>query len=86
MAPLFLVLYFLIQEGASSLDWNFFTQLPKPTGELGGGMANAIVGTLTLLAMAAAIGVPGRGAWAGSTWPNTARTGPTTGSASPPTS
>ena len=58
MAPLFLVLYFLVREGASSLDWNFFTQLPKPSGELGGGMANAIVGTFTLLAMAAAIGVP----------------------------
>jgi phosphate transport system permease protein len=58
MAPLFLVLYFLIREGASALDWNFFTQLPKPTGEAGGGMANAIVGTLVLLAMAAVIGVP----------------------------
>jgi phosphate transport system permease protein len=58
MAPLFLVVYFLLKEGASSLDWNFFTQLPKPTGEPGGGMANAIVGTLTLLAMAAVVGVP----------------------------
>ncbi len=58
MAPLFLVLYYLIREGATSLDWHFFTQLPKPTGEAGGGMANAIVGTLTLLAMAAGIGVP----------------------------
>ncbi|MEO6875080.1 MAG: phosphate ABC transporter permease PstA [Opitutaceae bacterium] len=58
MAPLFLVLYFLVREGASSLDWNFFTQLPKPTGEVGGGMANAIVGTLLLLLMAALIGVP----------------------------
>jgi phosphate transport system permease protein len=56
--PLFLVLYFLIREGASSIDWNFFTQLPKPTGETGGGMANAIVGTLVLLALAACIGVP----------------------------
>jgi len=58
MTPLFLVIYFLVSRGASSLDWNFFTQLPKPTGELGGGMANAIVGSLTLLAMAAVIGVP----------------------------
>ena len=58
MTPLFLVLYFLIREGASSLDWSFFTQLPKPTGEIGGGMANAIVGTLILLAMAACLGVP----------------------------
>lgn len=58
MAPLFMVLYFLIREGASSLDWSFFTQLPKPTGEMGGGMAHAIVGTIELLAMAALIGVP----------------------------
>jgi len=58
MAPLFLVLYFLIHEGASSIDWHFFTQLPKPTGEAGGGMANAIVGSLILLAMAAVLGVP----------------------------
>ncbi len=58
MAPLFLVLYFLIHEGASSIDWQFFTQLPKPPGETGGGMANAIVGSLELLAMAAALGVP----------------------------
>jgi phosphate transport system permease protein len=58
IAPLFLVIYFLLARGASSLDWNFFTQLPKPTGEVGGGMANAIVGTMTLLAMAAVVGVP----------------------------
>ena len=58
IAPLFLVIYFLIVRGSSSLDWNFFTQLPKPTGELGGGMANAIVGTVTLLAMASVVGVP----------------------------
>jgi phosphate transport system permease protein len=58
MAPLFLVIFYLISEGASSLDWSFFTQIPKPTGEVGGGMANAIVGSLSLLAMAACIGVP----------------------------
>ncbi|MBS0663394.1 MAG: phosphate ABC transporter permease PstA [Verrucomicrobia bacterium] len=58
MAPLFFVLYFLLREGASALDWNFFTQLPKPTGETGGGMANALVGTMVLLTMAGLIGVP----------------------------
>lgn len=57
-APLFLVLYFLIHEGATAIDWNFFTQLPKPTGEVGGGMAHAIVGTIVLLAIAAGVGVP----------------------------
>jgi phosphate transport system permease protein len=58
IAPLFLVLYFLIREGASAFNWNLITQLPKPTGELGGGMANGIVGTLILLGMAACVGVP----------------------------
>ncbi|HEY1793283.1 MAG TPA: phosphate ABC transporter permease PstA [Opitutaceae bacterium] len=58
IAPLLLVIYFLVVQGWSSLDLNFFTQLPKPTGETGGGMANAIVGTIILLAMAAAVGVP----------------------------
>ncbi len=58
ITPLFLVIYFLLVQGWSSLDWNFFTQLPKPTGEIGGGMANAIVGTITLLGMAALVGVP----------------------------
>jgi phosphate transport system permease protein len=58
IAPLFIVIYFLLEKGASSVDWNFFTQLPKPTGEAGGGMANAIVGTMMLLAMAAVVGVP----------------------------
>jgi phosphate transport system permease protein len=58
MAPLFLIVYFLISRGASSLDLNFFTQLPKPTGEVGGGMANSIVGTFLLLFMAALVGVP----------------------------
>ena len=58
IAPLFLVIYFLLVRGYSSLDWSFFTQLPAPVGEKGGGMANAIVGTLTLLAMATVVGVP----------------------------
>jgi phosphate transport system permease protein len=58
IAPLFLVIYFLLKQGYSSIDLNFFTQLPKPTGEEGGGMANAIVGTMTLLAMASTVGVP----------------------------
>jgi phosphate transport system permease protein len=58
IAPLFLVLYFLIVNGATSLDWAFFTELPKPTGELNGGMANAIVGTIVLLGMASMVGVP----------------------------
>jgi phosphate transport system permease protein len=45
-------------KGSSALDWSFFTELPKPPGEKGGGMANAIVGTLTLVGLACAFGVP----------------------------
>jgi phosphate transport system permease protein len=56
--PLALVFYYLVNEGLSSLNWAFFTRLPKPVGETGGGMANAMVGTLILLAQAAVIGVP----------------------------
>jgi phosphate transport system permease protein len=58
VAPLALVFYHLVKEGIGSVNWAFFTQLPRPVGEVGGGMANAIVGTLILLAIAAAIGVP----------------------------
>ena len=55
---LFLVLGYLIWNGGTSLSWNFFTQLPKPVGEAGGGMANAIVGSSKLLMLAALIGLP----------------------------
>ena len=58
VVPLFLVLYHLVVNGFSSINWAFFTQLPKPVGETGGGMANAIVGTFILLAQAAVFGVP----------------------------
>ncbi|MGA3164244.1 MAG: phosphate ABC transporter permease PstA [Verrucomicrobiota bacterium] len=58
VVPLFLVLYHLVKEGFSSINLAFFTQLPKPVGEIGGGMANAIVGTFILLAQAAVFGVP----------------------------
>jgi phosphate transport system permease protein len=58
VAPLLLVFYHLIKEGFTSINWAFFTQLPKPVGEVGGGMGNAIVGTFVLLAQAAVIGVP----------------------------
>jgi phosphate transport system permease protein len=56
--PLVLVFYYLIKNGFSSLNWAFFTQLPKTVGETGGGMANAIIGTFILLAQAAVVGVP----------------------------
>jgi phosphate transport system permease protein len=56
--PLILILAHLVKKGASSLSLSFFTNMPKPVGEAGGGMANAIVGTLTLLSIACMIGLP----------------------------
>ena len=58
IAPLAFVLFDLLKEGASSLDLDFFTKLPKPVGETGGGMANAIAGSLTLLGLAGLVGIP----------------------------
>jgi len=58
VTPLVLVFYHLARLGFGSINLAFFTQLPKPVGETGGGMANAIVGTFILLAQAAVIGVP----------------------------
>ena len=58
IAPLAAIFIYLLYKGASSLDLHFFTQIPKPPGEPGGGMANAILGSGILLALASAIGVP----------------------------
>lgn len=58
ITPLALVFFYLLQKGAGSINWNFFTQLPKPVGEAGGGMANAIAGTGELLGIASLIGIP----------------------------
>src|SRR5665213_1565091 len=52
------ILGYLFVHGATSLTWDFFTKLPKPVGESGGGMANAIVGSLKLLFLAAIMGLP----------------------------
>jgi len=58
LAPLFLVLGYLLSKGVTSLNLAFLTHLPTPVGQSGGGMANAIVGTLELVAMACLMGVP----------------------------
>jgi phosphate transport system permease protein len=55
---LFLILGYLVYNGGTSINWNFFTKLPTPVGETGGGMANAIVGSGKLLLLATLIGVP----------------------------
>ena len=56
--PLGLVLTYVTVQGIGGLNLSFFTQLPKPVGEVGGGMANAIFGTLEIVALASMIGVP----------------------------
>lgn len=56
--PLIAIFVYLLYKGASSLNIAFFTQIPKPVGESGGGMANAILGSAILLAVASCIGVP----------------------------
>ncbi|HUB28755.1 MAG TPA: phosphate ABC transporter permease PstA [Terracidiphilus sp.] len=58
VTPLVVIFVYLLLKGASSLNLDFFIQVPKPEGESGGGMANAIVGSGVLLALASAIGVP----------------------------
>jgi phosphate transport system permease protein len=55
---LFFILGYLLYHGLGALNWEFFTKLPKPTGESGGGMANAIIGSAKILLLATVIGVP----------------------------
>jgi phosphate transport system permease protein len=58
IVPLIAILLYLLKQGASALSIDFFTNMPKPVGDPGGGMANAIVGTLILIAIASAVGLP----------------------------
>jgi phosphate transport system permease protein len=58
LLPLGAIFAYLIYKGIGSINWAFLTQTPKPVGELGGGMANAIVGSMEILAIASAMGVP----------------------------
>ena len=58
VAPLVAIFIYLIYKGASSLSWAFFTDVPKPVGEAGGGMANAIAGSGILLGIGSLIGIP----------------------------
>ena len=58
VVPLVVILGYLIKEGAGALSLDFFTHMPRPAGEPGGGMANAIVGTLILVGVASMIGLP----------------------------
>jgi phosphate transport system permease protein len=58
LIPLGLILFFVVRQGIQSINLDFFINTPKPVGETGGGMANAIVGTLILTGLAAAMAVP----------------------------
>lgn len=58
LIPLVMILIYVLAQGASALNWAFFTQIPRPVGEAGGGMGNAIVGTFVLVGIAAGIAAP----------------------------
>lgn len=58
LLPLFAIFAYLVYRGVGSINWAFLTQTPKPVGEPGGGMANAIVGSGFILALASVLGVP----------------------------
>ena len=58
LAPLVAIFSYVVYRGLGSINWAFLTQTPKPVGEPGGGMANAIVGSVFILAIASVIGVP----------------------------
>jgi phosphate transport system permease protein len=70
--PLFLILGTIIMKGAGSINWAFFTRMPVPAGETGGGVAHAITGTLMIVGTACLIGLPigiGAGIYAAE-WPS----------------
>jgi phosphate transport system permease protein len=58
LVPLGSILVYVVSKGAGGLSWTFFTSLPKPVGEAGGGMGNAVAGSLTLIGLACAFGLP----------------------------
>jgi len=58
LVPLFFIFAYVLQKGFSSLNWDFFTKMPKPVGESGGGMANAMLGTLYLIGIASVLAIP----------------------------
>ena len=56
--PMFFILFFITSKGISAVNWSFLTELPKPVGEIGGGISNAIIGTFMLIVISAAFSVP----------------------------
>jgi phosphate transport system permease protein len=58
LRPLVAIFGYLVYKGIGSVNWAFLTQTPKPPGELGGGMANAIAGSVLILSIGSLLGVP----------------------------
>ena len=58
MIPLFMILFYIVKNGLPALSWEFLTHNPKPIGETGGGIANAIVGSFMIISIACFIAVP----------------------------
>jgi phosphate transport system permease protein len=58
LVPVAMILFFVVAKGAGSVNWAFFTHMPVPVGETGGGMANAIVGSLIICGLGAAFAIP----------------------------
>ena len=58
VVPLIFILIYILQAGLTKINWHFLTNLPKPVGEVGGGIANALLGSIIIIAVASAIAIP----------------------------
>src|SRR6202012_2907875 len=56
--PLIIVLLYIIKQGVTQVNWHFLTHVPAPVGETGGGISNALIGSLLMVAMASVIAIP----------------------------
>ena len=56
--PLFAIIYYVVKTGITQINWNFLTSIPKPVGEIGGGIANALLGSILIVLIATVIAVP----------------------------
>jgi phosphate transport system permease protein len=56
--PLIAIIFYIFKEGVTKINWNFFTNIPKPVGEIGGGIANALLGSVLIVFTASVIAVP----------------------------
>src|SRR5436309_14534182 len=56
--PLFAIIYYVVKTGITQINWNFLTNIPQPVGEIGGGIANALIGSILIVLVATVIAVP----------------------------